>query len=113
MNKPNVEFVGEAGSKDMCITQDNPVPGSLLVSISINLTLGKSRQGRRREYRFVAVAVNAEEGVSAADVFVDANVKLIEVISSGGKLEIVGKARATRRGAGVQSEEFDRIGIEP
>ena len=96
-----MEFVGQTGRKDMRVTQDNRIPRTLFGSIPINLTLCIPWQGRRQKYRFVAVVVDTENDVLAADVFVDSNIILIDVVSPSGKLVVVGKGGPAGRGVGI------------
>ncbi len=98
-----VEFVRQAGRKRMRVPQNNRVPWSLFRAIPIELAFGNTGERGRNKDGFVAVAVDPEEDVLAADVLVDAHVILIDVVGPGGKLEVVGEARLARSRVGIQT----------
>ena len=79
-----MKFVGQSGRKDMRVAQDNRIPWTLFGPVPIILTLCIPWQDRRHKYCFVAVVVYAEDDVLAADVLVDADIVLIDVVSPGG-----------------------------
>ena len=80
----------------MRVSQDNPIPGTLLVSVAVVLTLRVPWKIRRRIYRLVAAIEYSKDDVLGADVLVNPDIVLIDVVSPGGKLVVVGESWSGR-----------------